>query len=169
MTAGPLADPPQKGITMAEHKGITDLADTSDFDADQSAIWEEQKGIYAGFLAGDPGRVDRRIAPEATIWDWETVRIAKNHEEFEKVRAARPTGDDVPQAISMTTEDPIITVFGDLALCRHLVTPVYRSSDGSTKAQTLRCTLLWRKKDGEWWIVHSHEDVIASEQLGAQS
>lgn len=145
---------------MTEPHGVTDLADTSSFDADQLWIWTEQKAIYGGFLAGDPGRVDRRIAKEATIWDWETERLPKNHAEFDKVRAARPKGDDVPVAIALTTDDPVITVFGDLALCRHLVTGTYRMPDGSLDAKVIRCTLLWQKRDGDWWILHSHEDVI---------
>lgn len=146
---------------MSDPAGITDLADTSGFDADQLAIWTEQKAIYAAFLAGDPGRVDRRIAPEATIWDQETEVLPKNHAEFDQVRARRPKGDHVPVAMSMRTEDPVITIYGDLALCRHRVTCTFRQPDGSLVDQTLRCTLLWqRKDDGEWWIVHSHEDII---------
>lgn len=145
---------------MTEPTGITDLADTSSFDADQLAIWTEQKAIYGGFLAGDASRVDHRIAEEATIWDWETERLSKGHDEFNKVRAARPKGDDIPVAIGLTTDDPVITIFGDLALCRHLVTGRYRMPDASILDRVLRCTLLWRKRDGEWWIMHSHEDII---------
>ncbi|WP_159501259.1 DUF4440 domain-containing protein [Microbacterium sp. 18062] len=145
---------------MTANEGITDLADTSEFDPDQQEIWDEQKAIYAGFLAGNPDRVDHRIAPEATIWDWETEKIANGHEEFALVRAARPAGIDVPRALSMVTEDPIITIHGDIALGRHRVTVVYELPDGRRVARTLRCTLQWQKKDGEWWIVHSHEDII---------
>lgn len=150
---------------MTANPGITDLADTSTFDDDQLSIWNEQKAIYAAFLVGDAKRVDRRIAPEATIWDWETERIPKSHAEFDKVRARRPKGDHVPTPISMTTDDPVITIFGDLALCRHLVTCTYRQPDGSLIGRTLRCTLQWQRKSGEWWIIHSHEDIIREQAL----
>lgn len=151
---------------MAAHEGITDLTDSSSFDDDQRTIWDEQKAIYAAFLRGDASRVDRRISSDATIWDWETVRIAKGHDAFNQIRAARPTGVDVPKAVAMTTEDPIISIFGELALARHLVTVLYNASDGSSLAKTLRCTLMWQKRAGEWWIVHSHEDVIRTEERG---
>ncbi len=152
---------------MTMHEGITDLTDTSGFDEDQLAIWDEQKAIYAGFLAGRPERVDHRIAPEATIWDWETEKIANGHDEFSAVRARRPQGAAVPKALGMVTEDPIITIHGDVALGRHRVTVTYVNPDGTAVAQAMRCTLLWQKKDGEWWITHSHEDVIRTEQVKA--
>ncbi|MFT4307293.1 MAG: TIGR03619 family F420-dependent LLM class oxidoreductase [Microbacterium sp.] len=147
-------------VDLMDQTGVTDLADTSAFDDDQLAIWNEQKAIYAGFLSGRPERVDHRIAHEATIWDWESVRIANGHDAFSIVRANRPRGENVAKAQFMVTEDPIITIFGDVALARHLVTCTYRNPDGTGVAKTMRCTLQWQRRDGEWWIVHSHEDVI---------
>ncbi|OPC79356.1 hypothetical protein B4N89_35530 [Embleya scabrispora] len=36
---------------------------------DRAAVWSALLDIYAGFTAGDRERIDRRIHPEATIWD----------------------------------------------------------------------------------------------------
>ena len=100
---------------------VVDAADTSSFDADQRAIWEEQKAIYTAFLAGDRARIDRHIRPDATIWDAVTERIARGLADLDAIRATRPTGTAQPVTTRVEVDDPIIDVSGDLAVARHVL------------------------------------------------
>ena len=134
--------------------------DPPDFDTDQRSIWKEQKDIYAAFLAGDRARIDRRIHPEATIWDGEVEQIARSREDLDRIRAGRPPADGADVIVAVRVDDPIITVFGDTAVMRHVlrVTSVAKESMART-VEVLRVSSAWRRIDDEWWIFHSHEDV----------
>ena len=69
------------------------------------------------------------------------------------MRDRRPPGAP-PAAIEAS--DPVIDVWGDIALVRHLLTVVE-----SGQTTRVRNTSVWRSQDGEWLCVHNHEDVLA--------
>ncbi|WP_170285684.1 YybH family protein [Microbacterium rhizomatis] len=157
--------------TQSEHPFITtareviDAADTSSFDPDQRAIWREQKAIYSAFLAGDRARIDRRIHPDATIWDAVTERIARGLAELDAIRATRPTGEAKQVTTRLEVDEPIIDVSGDLAVARHVLRVEREDADGSAR-ELMRVSQGWRRIDGEWNIIHSHEDLFSIEPLG---
>ncbi|MFD1715844.1 DUF4440 domain-containing protein [Amnibacterium flavum] len=139
---------------------VTDLADTSAFDADQNAIWAEQKAMYTAFLAGDRTRIDRFILRDATIWDAVTERIARGLDDLDAIRATRPKGGDAPVTTSLIVDDPIVTVDGDLAFSRHILR-VEREGGGERVRELMRVSAGWRRIDGDWWVQHSHEDLFS--------
>ena len=143
---------------------VIDAADTSSFDADQRAIWKEQKSIYTAFLAGDRGRIDRHIHPDATIWDAVTERIARGLADLDAIRATRPTGTAQPVTTRVEVDDPIIDVSGDLAVARHVLRVEEHGPDGAER-QLMRVSQGWRRIDGTWHIIHSHEDLFSAEPL----
>lgn len=143
---------------------VTDLADTSSFDADQGAIWDEQKAIYTAFLAGDRARIDRHIHPDATIWDAVTERIARGLADLDAIRATRPTGTAQPVTTRVEVDDPIIDVSGDLAVARHLLRVEEHTAAGAER-QLMRVSQGWRRIDGVWHIIHSHEDLFSVDPL----
>lgn len=143
---------------------VVDLADTSSFDSDQRAIWDEQKAIYTAFLAGDRARIDRHIHPDATIWDAVTERIARGLGELDAIRATRPVGDAQPVTTRVEVDDPIIDVSGDLAVGRHLLRVEEHGPEGGVR-QLMRVSQGWRRIDGVWHIIHSHEDLFSVEPL----
>ena len=124
---------------------VIDAADTSSFDADQRAIWKEQKSIYTAFLAGDRARIDRHI-------------------DLDAIRATRPTGTAQPVTTRVEVDDPIIDVSGDLAVARHVLRVEEHGPDGAER-QLMRVSQGWRRIDGTWHIIHSHEDLFSAEPL----
>ena len=122
-------------------------------DGAQETIWAALNEIYAGFLAGDRARIDRHIDPSATIWDAFEPDQIRGKGELDELRDRRPPGAP-PSAIEAS--DPVIDIWGDIALVRHLLSVV---EDGRTTR--VRNTSVWRRQDGEWLCVHNHEDVLA--------
>lgn len=143
---------------------VVDASDTSLLDADQRAIWDEQKAIYTAFLAGDRARIDRHIHPDATIWDAVTERLARGLADLDAIRATRPTGAAQPVTTRVEVADPIIDVSGDLAVARHVLRVEEHGPDGAER-QLMRVSQGWRRIDGVWHIIHSHEDLFSAESL----
>jgi hypothetical protein len=117
-------------------------------------IWAALNEIYAGFLAGDRARIDRHIDPAATIWDSFEPGLIRGKRELDGLRDRRPPGAP-PSAIEAS--DPVIDVWGDIALVRHRLTVV---EDGQTTR--VRNTSVWRRSNDRWLVVHNHEDVLGA-------
>ena len=116
-------------------------------------VWAAVNAIYAGFLAGDRGAIDRNIAPDATLWDSAHEPLIRGKAELEAVRDGRPKDGSAP--VSLDARDPVIDVLGDVALVRHLLTVDY--PDGTQRR--VRNTSVWLRGDGRWLCVHNHEDL----------
>jgi ketosteroid isomerase-like protein len=126
-------------------------------DADHEAVWAAVQAIYSGFLAGDRAAIDAHIAPEATIWDSAHEPLIRRREGLDAVRDARPP--DGPAPVGLVATDPVIDVFGDVALVRHVLGVTF-PPELSLPEQRIRNTSVWRKVDGRWLCIHNHEDVV---------
>jgi ketosteroid isomerase-like protein len=107
------------------------------------------KAIYDAFLAGDRETIDARISPDATLWDAFHEPLLRYGDERPPAPAEHPA--------DLRPSDPVIDVFGDVALVRHLLTVVYEDRP----EQRVRNTSVWRRVDGRWMCVHNHEDLVA--------
>ena len=121
--------------------------------SERDAIWAAVNEIYDGFLAGDRARIDANIAPDATVWDSEHEPLLRGKAELDAVRDARPAGGPSPTALAAS--DPVIDVYGDLGVVRHVLTARF---DGLPDVR-IRNTSVWRRSEGRWLCVHNHEDV----------
>jgi ketosteroid isomerase-like protein len=121
---------------------------------DERAVWAAVNAVYAGFLAGDRAAVDANISPDATIWDSAHEPLLRGRADLDAVRDSRPSDGPTPDALDAV--DPVIDVFGDVALVRHVL--VVRLPDGEER---IRNTSVWRKADGRWLCIHNHEDVVS--------
>jgi ketosteroid isomerase-like protein len=124
-------------------------------DAEAELLWAAVNAVYAGFLAGDRDAIDDNISPDATIWDSAHEPLLRGKAELDALRDARPT--DGPGPTDLEARDPVIDIFGDVALVRHVL--VARFPDGGE--QRIRNTSVWRRVDGRWLCVHNHEDVVS--------
>jgi ketosteroid isomerase-like protein len=124
-------------------------------DEARDEIWEAVNAIYAAFLSGDRAAIDAHIADDATIWDSAYQPLVHGKAELETLRDARDPDD--PQPVDLRASDPVIDVYGDVAVARHLLTVVF---DGQPE-ERIRNTGVWQKRDGRWQVVHNHEDVLA--------
>ena len=121
-------------------------------DDEQETIWAALNETYAGFLANDPARTDRHIDPAATIWDSAEPDLIRGKDELDALRGRRPPSKP-PDELAAT--DPVIDVWGDVALVRHILTVVENG-----KTTLIRNTSVWRRKGDTWLVVHNHEDVL---------
>jgi ketosteroid isomerase-like protein len=131
------------------------VAAREDERGDRDAVWAAVLAIYDGFLADDRDAIDANIAPEATMWDAFHEPLVRGKAGLDAVRDARP--GDGPRPAELRAEEPVIDVFGDVALVRHLLTVV---TPGEPELR-LRNTGLWRRDGGRWLCVHNHEDLLA--------
>jgi len=120
-------------------------------------VWEAVQAIYAGFLAGDREAIDRNLSPEATLWDSAHEPLVRGKAELDAMRDLRPAGGPRPTALDAV--DPVIDVFGDVALVRHVLLVRFAPESGEPE-QRIRNTSVWRLGDGRWLCVHNHEDVL---------
>jgi ketosteroid isomerase-like protein len=124
-------------------------------EGEAARVWEAVEAIYAGFLAGDRAAIDARIAANATIWDSQHVPLVHGRAELDALRDARPA--DGPQPTRLQATEPVIDVFGNVALVRHVLAVGF--ADGSE--QRIRNTSVWRRDGAQWLCVHNHEDVVS--------
>ena len=118
--------------------------------ADEAAVWAAVQAIYDAFLAGDRDAIDAAFAPDATIWDAFHEPLLRGKAE----RDARPPGAPAPTALRAT--EPVVDVYGDTAVVRHLLTADL--ADGSQLR--VRNTGVWRRDGDRWLCVHNHEDLL---------
>lgn len=121
--------------------------------SDPDEVWARMRSVYAGFAAGDPSAVDALLHPHITIWDSAEFGLVRGLDELAVLRSRR-TGDG-PSVRSIEATDPVVDVWDDTALVRHLL--VVTLSDGTV--ETVRNTSVWRRGADGWLAVHNHEDV----------
>jgi ketosteroid isomerase-like protein len=123
--------------------------------SDSADVWAAVNKIYAAYLVGDREAIDSHIAAGATIWDSAHERLIRSGEELDALRDARPA--DGPRPSGLDAVDPVIDVFGDIAVVRHVLVATFPHG---TPDQRIRNTSVWRKIDGRWLCVHNHEEVV---------
>jgi len=119
-------------------------------------IWAAQQEMYAGFEAGTKARTDQHIHETATLWDSGYWDMMRGVEGLEVIRAARPTGPDQPTVESLTALDPVIEVYGEIAIARHNARVVYVED---VPDKLIRNTGIWRRFDEGWRLIHNHEET----------
>jgi ketosteroid isomerase-like protein len=123
-------------------------------DADAEEVWAAVNAIYAGFLAGDRAAIDANISPAATVWDSAHEPLIRGKAELDAVRDARPA--DGPKPAGLDATEPVIDVFGELAVVRHIL--LVRLADATER---IRNTSVWQKTEGRWLCIHNHEDLVS--------
>ena len=126
-------------------------------DTEQERLWAAVNAIYEGFLAGDREAIDRNISPDATMWDSSHEPLLRGKAELDAVRDARPS--DGPSPSSLEVIDPVIDVFGDIGVVRHVLVASLPPESG-TPSMRIRNTSVWRKSGDRWLCLHNHEDLL---------
>ncbi|MFI7422312.1 nuclear transport factor 2 family protein [Nonomuraea sp. NPDC049684] len=122
----------------------------------RDAVWAVITGMYDAYARGDRQGIDRLLHPEATIWDSAEPGLITSRRQLDRVRDARPS--DGPAETSVRAIDEIVDVWGDTALARYLLQVDFERGD----PELVRTTSVLRLVDGEWKIVHVHENTLSS-------
>jgi ketosteroid isomerase-like protein len=120
----------------------------------REAVWAVITGMYDAYSRGDRAGIDRLLHPEATIWDSADPVLITSRAQLEKVRDARPSGG--PAETGVRAQDEVVDVWGDTALARYLLRVDYEVGE----PEIVRTTSVLRRIDGEWLIVHVHENSL---------
>ncbi|MEU5023436.1 DUF4440 domain-containing protein [Streptomyces milbemycinicus] len=141
------------------------------------AVWAVVTGMYEAYAAGDREAIDARLDPGATVWDSAAEPLLLGKADLDRLRDERPAagdgardGDgagDGPEETGLDAYDPVIDVFGDLALVRYWLRVDFAPAPdgGRLRPELVRNTALLRNggdgkgADSTWRIVHLHEDV----------
>ncbi|MFB7756367.1 nuclear transport factor 2 family protein [Streptomyces sp. NPDC056121] len=126
------------------------------------AVWSVITGMYAAYARQDRGAIDACLEPDATIWDSATARLLCGKADLDRVRDARPASGEGPEETGLDAYDPVIDVFGDLALLRYWLRVDFApdASGSPLRPEIVRNTAVLRRfTDEDWRIVHLHEDV----------
>ncbi|GAA2413708.1 hypothetical protein GCM10010404_84650 [Nonomuraea africana] len=120
----------------------------------RQAVWAVVTGMYDAYARGDRAGIDRLLHPEATIFDSAAPGLITSRAQLDKVRDARPT--DGPAETGLRAYDEVVDVWGDTALARYLLRVDYATGE----FEVVRTTTVLRRTDGEWLIVHVHENTL---------
>ncbi|MGW4704087.1 nuclear transport factor 2 family protein [Streptomyces sp. NPDC004285] len=130
--------------------------------ADADAVWAVITGMYEAYEAGDRARIDARLDPEATVWDSAAEPLLLGKRDLDRIREERPAAGEGPEESGLHASEPVVDVFGDLAVLRYLLRVDFApDAEGrDTRPELIRNTAVLRRgADGAWRIVHLHEDV----------
>ncbi|TXK19839.1 nuclear transport factor 2 family protein [Homoserinibacter sp. GY 40078] len=127
---------------------------------DAQAIWSAVRDMYDAYLDGDRERSNSHIAPDVTLWDTAHEPLVSTRDGLDALRDTRPEPDPATRVVAIETGDPVIDVWGDIALVRHTFEVVFASEE--LPRERVRNTGVWHRRDGRWLVVHNHEDVLPS-------
>jgi hypothetical protein len=129
---------------------------------DGEAVWATVAAVYAGFLTGDAGAVDRVLDEHVTIWNHDHAPLLYGRADLDAVRAARvDTPATGPAVASLAPRDVLVDGVGEVAWCRHLLDVGY--ADGTSS--TARVTDVLRRASAGWVICHHHEQELPAAGL----
>ncbi|MET8340797.1 nuclear transport factor 2 family protein [Streptosporangium canum] len=120
----------------------------------REAVWAVITAMYDAYRRGDRAGIDRLLHPEATIWDSVDPVLITSTAQLDKVRDARPA--DGPRETGVAARDEVVDVWGETALARYLL----RVDFAEGEPEIVRTTAVLRLVEGEWLIVHIHENTI---------
>ncbi|WP_159451368.1 nuclear transport factor 2 family protein [Demequina sp. NBRC 110054] len=118
------------------------------------------RDMYDAYLAGDRERSNGHIAADVTLWDSVHEDLIRGRAGLDALRDARPDSESNTLVKAIEVTEPVIDVWGDIALARHTFEVVFH--DTAEPTERVRNTAVWRRDDGRWRVIHNHEDVLPS-------
>lgn len=133
---------------------------TDEFTGEEALVWAGQLSMYDAYMTGNREQSNANIADDVTLWDSEHGPMIFGLAGLDALRDARPPAAPTTSVSSLDTEDPVITVFGDIALLRHILIVNY--DDPNRPSDWVRNTAVWKKNGDRWQVIHNHEDVFVT-------
>lgn len=126
------------------------------------AVWSVITSMYAAYTRQDRAAIDACLDPDATIWDSAAAPLLCGKADLDRIRGERPEAGEGPREAGLEAYDPVIDIFGDLALLRYWLRVEFVPDDSGAPLmpEIVRNTAALRRYEDEIWrIVHLHEDV----------
>ncbi|MEU9337333.1 DUF4440 domain-containing protein [Streptomyces sp. NPDC048290] len=131
-------------------------------EAQAREVWAVITTMYAAYSRQDRPAIDACLAPDATVWDSGSAPLLCGKADLDRAREERPAAGEGPQETGLDAYDPVIDVFGELALLRYWLRVDFApaASGAPLRPELVRNTAVLRRcADQVWRIVHLHEDV----------
>lgn len=133
--------------------------------ADQTAVAELVRKIYASYLQYDPALLERCDAPECTIWDLFEPHLVRGGNAARAEFRKKDMADSQRRGrLTIDIDEPIVDVWGDFAVARYYLSYEFKPP-GALKGR-VRVTTVARRVDGEWRRVHHHEGAVPTGRPG---
>ncbi len=128
--------------------------------ADQQAVVDLVRRIYASYLQFDPALLEACDTDECTIWDLFEPDLVRGGPKARAEFRKQDMSDSKKRGpLTIDLQDPIIVDgWGDVAFARYYLDYAFQSP--GALAGKVRVTTIARKIDGEWRRVHHHEGEV---------
>ena len=123
--------------------------------ADVAAVEARLSEMYAAWTARDEPRIRRLFSDRADLKLWGTDAFERIVGRDEADKVFRTWIATCPPWISIAPDHRSLDVVGDLAWAADDVTARWRAGCEAGEAH-YRCTTVWQRIDGEWYVVHSN-------------
>jgi ketosteroid isomerase-like protein len=124
---------------------------------DQTAVWRAVTDLYASYLDGDRERLESRLAPDCTMWESGRPELRTKTDMVRARESGAPTPAG-PAPHTLDAQPLVISVVGELAFEAHTLRALFTDT---TLDQSLRCTSVLSRMEGQWRFIHHHEELLA--------
>jgi ketosteroid isomerase-like protein len=123
--------------------------------ADAAAVEDRLSEMYAAWTARDELRIRRLFSngPDLKLWGTDAFERIVGRDEAD--RLFRTWIATCPPWISIAPDHRSIGVVGDLAWVADDITGRWRAGSEAGEDH-YRCTTVWQRSDGEWYVVHAN-------------
>lgn len=115
------------------------------------------RAMFDHFVAHRPQQVEAALHEDCTVWDVFVPQLIQGRENRVKFHAQDQEQSQARGPLTLTVENPVISVWGDTALARYYVRFVYQPPN--PVEGLVRITSVLRREHGRWLIVHHHEGL----------
>lgn len=125
---------------------------------DARAVEELVRDIFKCFVEHRTDDMAARIHESCTIWDVFVPDLLMGAAEKEKYYAADREQSQARGPLTLTIEDPVIDVWGDIGLARYYLNFDYRPPNATSGR--VRITTVALRENGVWKMVHHQEGMV---------
>ena len=124
---------------------------------DKEYIWAGVRKMLDSFLAGDRQTADDFIHQDVTLWDSVERELIVGLAGLNALRDSRPVSAGPTVVQEIRNENPVIDIYGDVAVVRYDLTIRFKNGAPDEK---IRNSAVWRRFPEGWLVIHNHEDVL---------
>lgn len=127
-------------------------------EAAAAAIKQVIDTMFRDFMEHRPEDVEAALHEDCTVWDVFVPQLIQGKENRVRYHAADQAQSQARGPLTMNIEEPVISVWGDIALARYYLHFDYEPPN--PVKGSVRISSLFRHQDGRWQIVHHHEGMV---------